>query len=271
MQYEVDPNWTAEQRAAAADRAARQWNDFVNRQRPSASVPVAPPSGASTVPTQPSLLDQIAGGSANRQLDINNETAFNALVNQNNAQAALIGVPTQALPQSMDAVRVNQILNAAPGTQFGFAEQPVPRTGGPSWEMAPGVNPNRMLPGQPQAPQQSAPSSLFDTWQQYATNAGWSAAQQQPVAQQPTAPAQMSLGQVQPQAASQSATSTTAYPGQRYQQQSLGGFGWQQPQQRQGQQQAAPMQTGQQGLGMGGGYRQRRQSGLGMLGQQLIA
>ena len=143
--------------------------------------------------------------------------------------------------------------------------------------------------------------SLLDTWQQYATSQGWTAPQpaaaqpqqqsapdwfnqapswwnqqpqQQPqqqaqpaAAPQTVAPAQMSLGQVQPQSAS-----ATAYPGQRYQQQSLGGLSWsQQNQGQQSGQQASPLQTGQQGLGMGGGFRQRRQPGLGMLGQQLIA
>ena len=135
---------------------------------------------------------------------------------------------------------------------------------------------------------QPAPPALLDIWQQYATNTGLSVPQPQQqysappqamplqAAQQqasPTPPAQMSLGQVQPQSGSQSTSGTSAYPGQRYQQQSLGGLNWQQPQQRQGQQQAAPLQTGQQGggLGMGGRYGQRRQQGLGMLGQQLIA
>lgn len=125
-------------------------------------------------------------------------------------------------------------------------------------------------PQQPQATAATPQSSLLDTWQQYGSNQGWS----QQAAQQTTPPAQMSLGQAQPQAATSSVsagTSSAAYPGQRYQPQSLGGFNWQQSQQRQGQQ-PAPMQTGQQSFpGMSGGYRQRRQPGLGMLAQHLIA
>lgn len=149
---------------------------------------------------------------------------------------------------------------------------------------------NFQPPTQPAAPT----PSLLDTWQGYAQQAGWTAPQpnqqaappalpawfnqapswmqqQQapmPTAQQTVAPSQMSLGQVQPQ----SPSSTTSWPGQRYQQPSLGGLNW--SQQGQGQQQGQqfnqqPLQTGQQS--MGGRYGQRRQQGLGMLGQALIA
>ncbi len=193
------------------------------------------------------LFDHLSGGYSQRLQQQQSDAEFNAIIERNNAFARMIGAPEQEAPKSLDQVRLEtQILPA-------FRNQ---LSGGQASQLSNGQSMLSLLSA---GPATSPAEGYTQPAIQFAPQTALSA------------PAQMSLGQVQPKTASPSATGTTAYPGQRYQPQSLGGFGWQQPQQRQGQPQASPIQTGQQGLGIGGGIPQRRQSGLGMLGQQLIA
>lgn len=201
------------------------------------------------------LFDHLSGGNAHRLQQQQTDAEFNALIERNNAFARMIGVPEQELPKSLDQARLETQILPALRNQA---------AGGQATQLSNGQNVLSLLSQFPQAqPVQAATPSLFNSWQGYTQRAGQSAPQAEAVP-----PAQMNLGQVQPQAASRSATGSTAYPGQRYQPQSLGGLGGQQ--QSFGQQQG--QQGGQQGFGIGGGHSRRRGGqGLGMLASSLIA